>query len=204
MCSLYIILVDSMFLFLGTVLTFLKEDLFLTKLKKKRFGKEFQEQNKGGDSKGLPFRVLESWMQTDLKIFLCLMRCFTSVVHPEPQLLQVWFWWWRCWGHRPHGGCRFLLLCWSRGPSYPAGAEAIRATVAVEGGHSTGNQCVRNAVVSDSLSPAWSPRIQFPPLSHSPVRKESRLITTSSSSRLIYDYCRLLFGIRKSQEEEHI
>lgn len=153
------------------------------------FGKEFQEQNKGGGcAKGLPFTVLESWMQTVFD-FLC--RCFTSVVHPELQLLQVWFWWWRCWGHRPHGGCRFLLLCWSRGLSYPAGAETnslpiIRVTVAVEGGHSTIKEGVRNADVGDSLSPVWSPRIQFPPLSHSPVGKASRWITTSS--RLIYEH----------------
>lgn len=36
------------------------------------FGKEFQEQNKGGGcAKGLPFTVLESWMQTVFD-FLCL------------------------------------------------------------------------------------------------------------------------------------
>lgn len=133
-----------MFSFLGRLMALKKWIYFPNKLKK-MFGKEFQEQNKGGGcAKGLTFTVLESCMPTVFDC-LCWMRCFTSVVRPEPQLLQVWFWWWRCWGRRPRGGCRFLLLCWSRGLSYPAGAETnslpiIRVTVAVEGGHSPNNE----------------------------------------------------------------
>lgn len=52
----------------------------------------------------------------------------TSVVHPELRLLQVWFWWWRCSGRRPHGDCLFPLLCWSPGLSYPAGAITTKNT----------------------------------------------------------------------------
>lgn len=57
---------------------------------------------------------------TGFELSMC---AFTSAVHPEPRLLLVWFWWWRCWGRRPHAGCLFLLLCWSQGLSCPVGGN---------------------------------------------------------------------------------
>lgn len=56
-----------------------------------------------------------------------LFKGVTSAVRPEPLLLRGWFWWWRCWGHRPHGGCLSPLQCWSPGLSYPAGGWGGRA-----------------------------------------------------------------------------